>query len=71
MTVLKPDLPTPRTRLLTIEEAAPLFRKTQTAMRWWIRQDTCPLKVARIGGRLFLRESDCEAYIDAQFEASA
>ncbi|PZF12091.1 DNA-binding protein [Curtobacterium sp. MCPF17_011] len=59
------------TKLLTIEEAAPLVRKTETAMRWWIRQKTCPIKVAKIGGRLFIRESDIASYIEAQFaEAS-
>lgn len=59
------------TTLLTIEEAAPLVRKSQAAMRWWIRQAGCPIKVAKIGGRLFIRQSDIEAYIESQFaEAS-
>jgi hypothetical protein len=59
------------TQLLTIEEAAPLVRKTETAMRWWIRQPGCPIKVAKIGGRLFIRESELTGYIDRQFaEAS-
>lgn len=59
------------TKLLTIEEAAPLVRKTEGAMRWWLRQANCPIKTARIGGRLFVREADINAYIDAQFaEAS-
>ncbi|WP_167578327.1 helix-turn-helix domain-containing protein [Curtobacterium flaccumfaciens] len=55
------------TKLLTIEEAAPLVRKSQAAMRWWIRQASCPITVAKIGGRLFIREADIEAYIEAQF----
>jgi len=59
------------TKLLTIEEAAPLVRKTEGAMRWWLRQENCPIKTAKIGGRLFIREEDVTAHIDAQFaEAS-
>ncbi|WIB16677.1 helix-turn-helix domain-containing protein [Curtobacterium sp. MCPF17_050] len=59
------------TKLLTIVEAAPLVRKTENAMRWWLYQKDCPIKTAKIGGRLFIRESDITAYIDAQFaEAS-
>jgi hypothetical protein len=59
------------TQLLTIEEAAPLVRKSEAAMRWWLRQKACPLKVAKIGGRLFIRQVDIETYIEAQFaEAS-
>ncbi|MCS6578211.1 helix-turn-helix domain-containing protein [Curtobacterium poinsettiae] len=58
-----------RTQLLTIAEAAPLVRKTEAAMRWWLNQGNCPIKTARVGGRIFLRQSDIEAYIDAQFEA--
>jgi len=71
MPVLKPDLPTPKTDLLTIEEAAPLVRKTGAAMRWWIKQQNCPVKARKVGGRLFIRRTDLEAYIEAQFaEAS-
>ncbi len=55
------------TKLLTIEEAAPLVRKTEGAMRWWLRQKDCPIRAAKIGGRLFIRESDITAHIDAQF----
>lgn len=59
------------TKLLTIVEAAPLVRKTETAMRWWLYQKDCPIKTAKIGGRVFVRETDIEAYIEAQFaEAS-
>lgn len=59
------------TTLLTIEEAAPLVRKSEAAMRWWLRQKDCPLKAARIGGRLFLAQEQISAYIEAQFaEAS-
>lgn len=58
-------------KLLTIVEAAPLLRKTESAMRWWLYQKDCPVKTAKIGGRRFVRESDLEAYVEAQFaEAS-
>ncbi|PZE93908.1 DNA-binding protein [Curtobacterium sp. MCLR17_039] len=58
-------------KLLTIVEAAPLVRKTEAAMRWWLAQKDCPVKAAKIGGRVFVRETDIEAYIEAQFaEAS-
>lgn len=59
------------TELLTIEEAAPLVRKTEGAMRWWIKQKTCPIKAAKIGGRLFIRRAEIEAYIEAQFQAAS
>ena len=59
------------TTLLTIAEAAPLVRKTEAAMRWWLQQKTCPIKTAKIGGRVFVRAEDVESYIQAQFaEAS-
>lgn len=58
------------TKLLTIEEAAPLVRKTESAMRQWLNTKDCPLKAAKIGGRMFLRESDVTSYIEAQFEAA-
>jgi hypothetical protein len=56
------------TNLLTIPEVAPRVRKTEAAARWWLSRPDCPIKVAKIGGRLFVRENDLEAYIDAQFQ---
>jgi hypothetical protein len=58
-------------KLLTVVEAAPRVRKTETAMRWWLAQKDCPIKTAKIGRRVFVREADIDAYINAQFaEAS-
>jgi hypothetical protein len=59
------------TKLLTVVEAAPLVRKTEGAIRWWLRQKDCPIKTAKVGGRVFVRETDVEAYIQAQFEAAS
>jgi hypothetical protein len=57
--------------LRTIREAAPQFKKTEAAMRWWLAQESCPLRVARIGGRLFLRQSEIDRIITEAFaEAS-
>lgn len=58
------------TKLLTIEEAAPLVRKTEGAMRWWLRQKSCPIKTAKIGRRVFVRADDISEYINAQFQAA-
>lgn len=55
------------TKLLTIPEGAPRVRKTEAAMRWWLAQPNCPVKVAKVGGRLFVREADLDAYIEAAF----
>lgn len=59
------------TTLLTIAEAAPLVRKTEAAMRWWLQRETCPIKTAKIGGRVFVRAEDIEAHIEAQFTAAS
>jgi len=57
--------------LCTIAESAPQFKKTEAAMRWWLAQESCPLRVARIGGRLFIRQSEIDRVIsDAFAEAS-
>jgi hypothetical protein len=55
------------TALLTIVEAAHRVRKTEAAMRWWLYQKDCPVKVAKIGGRLLVRAEDIESYIKSQF----
>lgn len=67
----KSDLSPTRATLLTIGEAAPLVRKTEGAMRWWLYQNDCPVKVAKIGGRLFVREADIESYIESQFSRAS
>lgn len=59
------------TTLLTIEEAAPLVRKSEAAMRYWLKRDDCPLTVARIGGRVFLSREQIETFIETQFRAAS
>ena len=57
--------------LCTIAEAAPQFKKTPAAMRWWLAQEACPIKAAKIGGRVFVRQRDIDRVItDAFREAS-
>jgi uncharacterized protein Usg len=48
--------------LLTIAEAAPQFRKSQDAMRYWLRQPDCPLPVVRIGARRFITQESIDAF---------
>ncbi len=57
--------------LVTVPEAAPQFRKTEPAMRWWLAQPTCPLKTAKIGGRMFVRQEDIDALLDRAFQAAS
>ena len=54
--------------LCTIREAAPQFKKTEAAMRWWLTQPGCPLRAAKLGGRLFVRQTDIDRVIEAAFE---
>jgi hypothetical protein len=54
--------------LCTIAEAAPQFKKTPAAMRWWLAQDTCPIKTAKTGGRIFVRQRDIDGAIAAAFD---
>ena len=49
--------------LLTVPEAAPLLRKTEGAARMWLRSRDCPLKVVRIGRRVYVRREDVNALI--------
>lgn len=59
------------TTLLTIAEAAPQFRKTQEAMRWWLRKSDCPIRVISIGTRKFVsQESIDEFFAQALRDAS-
>ncbi|GLB64926.1 hypothetical protein NCCP2495_28060 [Dietzia sp. NCCP-2495] len=57
-------------RLLTVEEVAPLLRKSPSAFRWMIQTGSAP-RHAKIGGRLYWREADVEAWIDAKFEEAS
>lgn len=49
--------------LLTVPEAAPLLRKTEGAARMWLRSRDCPIKVVRIGRRVYVRHEDVTALI--------
>lgn len=54
--------------LCTIREAAPQFKKTEAAMRWWLAQPSCPIRAAKIGGRVFVRQRDIDGAIAAAFD---
>lgn len=57
--------------LLTIDEAAPQFRKSQDAMRYWLRQRNCPIRVVQIGSRRFITQESIDRFFaDALQEAS-
>ena len=56
--------------LLNVEEVAEMLRKTPASFRWMIQNGTAP-KGAKIGGRLYWRESDVLAWIDAKFEEAS
>lgn len=58
-------------KLNTIEEAAPQFRKTTDAMRWWLRQQDCPIVVVSIGRLKFIpQESIDKFFADAMKEVA-
>lgn len=54
--------------LKTIPEAAPWLKKTEGAARWWLAQPDCPIKVVRIGRRVFVRETDLEALVAGELQ---
>lgn len=57
--------------LLTINEAAPQFRKSQDAMRYWLRKRDCPIRVVEIGSRRFItQESIDQFFADAVKEVA-
>lgn len=58
------------TVLLTLEETAALLRKTDPALRWMLAKGTAP-KHAKIGGRIYFRESDVEAFIESAFASTS
>lgn len=58
------------TKLLTLEEAAAVLRKSPAQLRWMIHNSTAP-KSAKIGGRRMFRDIDIDAYIVAAFAVDA
>lgn len=55
--------------LLTVDEVAPLLRRSPAALRWLIHKNEIPS--ALIGGRRLFRRSDIEAYISNAFEKAS
>ena len=55
-------------RLLYLEEAAELLRRSPASLRYLVHKGTGP-RSARIAGRRMFRESDVLAWIHAQFDA--
>lgn len=56
--------------LLNVEEVAEMLRKTPASFRWMIQNGTAP-KGAKIGGRLYWRETDVLNWINRQFEEAS
>lgn len=50
--------------LLTVAEAAPLLRKSEGAARMWLRSRDCPIRVVKIGRRVYVRHEDVVALIE-------
>ena len=56
--------------LIHLKDAAPQFGKSEESFRYWIAKADCPLKPARIGGRLMLTQEQIDAYIESAFAAA-
>ena len=59
-----------QTRLLRMEEVSERIGVPVGTLRYWRKTGTGP-RAARIGRRVVYREADVEAWINAQFDASA
>lgn len=57
-------------RLLLLSEAAERLRRSEAQLRWMRHNGNGP-PCAKLAGRIMYRESDLEAWIDAQFEDAA
>ena len=55
--------------LLTPDEVAERLRRPVATVRFWRAKGVGP-KGARVGGRVFYRESDIEKWLDEQFSAA-
>lgn len=60
----------PPSDLRTVKECAPQFGKSEAAMRWWLAQPDCPIPTARLGGRVYARQSDIDRVIEEAFEVT-
>jgi hypothetical protein len=56
--------------LLTIDEAAEMLRQPVATLRYWRHVDKGP-RSARLGARIFYKEDECIAWVNAQFDAVA
>jgi predicted DNA-binding transcriptional regulator AlpA len=56
-------------RLLTMEEAAERLRTPISTLRFWRNRSTGP-RSARLGRRIFYRESEVAAWVEQQFSGS-
>lgn len=54
-------------KLLTLEEAAALLRKSPAQMRW-LRHNSRGPRCAKIGGRVMYRERDVIDWVNEAFE---
>lgn len=54
------------TKLLTVDEVAEILRRPVSSIRWMRQKGTGP-KSAVLSGRIYFREEDVDAWIDAQF----
>lgn len=54
-------------KLLTINEAADMLRKSPAQMRWLRHNGTGP-RCAKLGGRVMYRESDLLDWVNAAFD---
>lgn len=59
-----------RPTLLNKKEVAAMILKSEGGLNWMIQNGTAP-KHAKIGGRLYWRESDVIDWINAQFEEAS
>ncbi|MEW1708010.1 helix-turn-helix domain-containing protein [Microbacterium sp. NPDC089190] len=64
-TILDRDHPL-AAQLLFVPEVAEYLRRSVDAVRWLINSGQ--LKAGKLGGRVVVRRSDLEAFVDAAFE---
>lgn len=55
--------------LMFVDEVAAELRRSDAAVRWMI--STKQLKAAKLGGRVVVRRSDLQAFINAAFEEAS
>jgi len=60
-----------REQFLRIEDVADWTGVPVNTLRWWRASGEGGPKSAKLGRRIVYRESDVQAWIDAQFEATA